>query len=398
MKKLRVVHIITRPDQDDSSENTESGLFLAGTESLESFLICGQCAQGNAGGQEFARVRTLPQLAPGTRPLQDIKTFFRLIALYKGLRPDIIHTHAPKAGILGRWAGWFYKRRCGHDVKLIHTPHGHRLYGYSGGFETALRLTAERLTALITDSFIALTRGEALESSRAGIGHPSQWTWIHAGVDTSRALRYLDIVSRAEARTIIRRRCGFERDAFVVGFCGRLTAVKGVPVLLEAFRRLYMRRGNCRLAVIGAGEEEAALKKLAEQLKIDDAVFFAGRQADPWRWLSACDVLAHPSLNEDSGRALIMAQALGVPPVSSSLGGIPDVVLDEMTGLLVPPKDADALYKALLRLENNPALVSRLGAAGTGWVMSPDDTRHPKFSVASMLEQHINHYRKVWRA
>lgn len=398
MKKLRVVHIITRVDWGGSAENTGASVFRADTETLESWLVCGPCGKDSPAPQNADRVRVIPTLTRSLSPIKDIKAFFGLLKAYEDLRPDIIHTHTSKAGILGRWAGWLYKRRCGRDVKIIHTPHGHVLYGYFGKMESALYLLAERLTAPITDSLIALTRGEARESSEAGIGHMMQWTWIHSGVDTSRAMRYLDVVSRAEAKTLVRQQCGFERDAFVTGFCGRLTAVKGVPHLLRAFRKLYMRRNNCRLLIIGTGEDEAALKDLAEQLKIDDAVHFAGYQEDPWGWIAACDVLAQPSLNEGMGRTLVMAQALGVPPVAFSVCGIPDVVIDGMTGLLVKPGDEEGLYRALLRLENGPGLVSKLGSAGTGWVMSPDDTRHPRFSEASMLEQLKEHYWRIWRA
>lgn len=267
---------------------------------------------------------------PGLRP----KIAYRLARLFRKWRIDIVHTHNTKpllyAGPAARLAG----------VRgVIHTRHGCR-YG-----STARQNLLFALAAHCADQVICVSDDSARLSRRDGID-PRIVKTIPNGVDLDRfAFRGPDPTGPAL-------------------FAGRLAPEKDVATLLLAARHVATVRPQFRLAIAGSGPSETELKELAIKLRIEDRVEFLGEVRDMPAQLSRASLFVLPSVTEGLPLTVLEAMACGLPVVATSVGGTPEAVDNDVSGLLVPSGDAAAMANALLRLHCDPDLARGMGLAG----------------------------------
>lgn len=361
----RVIHVITRLDRGGSAQNT---LLTALGHDRSRFLplvIAGlpepDDAQGGSAAtaantarldQTGVRWRILPLLTRPISPFRDLIVLAQLAALFRRERPAIVHTHTSKAGLLGRLAAWF----AGVPV-VVHTPHGHVFYGHFSRLASWWFLQLERLLARRTTWMIALTEAERDEHLARGVGRADRFAVVPSGIELARF--------REAGERCGRRPEGFDcpSDAIVVGSVGWLTPVKGHRILLEAAARIKQKWPRLHVVIVGGGPLRDELVRLARTRGLADAVRFLGMRDDVPDCLAGTDIYVQPSLNEGMGRALIEAMAAGRPVVASRTGGIPAIVEDRKTGLLVPPGDPGALAAAIAELIEHPELARALGQA-----------------------------------
>jgi len=373
---MKVLHLITRLDPGGSAENTLLTCYHLVENGWQATLAAGPGWTGEAANVGDARVPvlTIPALRRDPSPL-DVVALWQIFRLLRRERPAIIHTHSAKAGVLGRWAGWLAR-----VPVIVHTPHGHVLYGYARGLKNWIYLTAERLTAPITDCLVALSEGERRESAEAGIGRLGTWVVIPSGVDVD------EVSSRIERPP----------PPVVLGCVARLEHVKGVDVLVRAAGILAAQPASeIEIRVWGEGRDHEALRGLCEDVGAGALLRFVGTDQPVEEFLRSLDVYVQPSRNEGMGRALVLAQAVGLPVVASNVCGIPDVVRDGETGELVPPGDAQALAAAIGDMSADAARRKTFGAAARSWIMSTDETGFPRFSTAAMLWRIERLYREL---
>jgi glycosyltransferase involved in cell wall biosynthesis len=204
---------------------------------------------------------------------------------------------------------------------------------------------------------IALTEAERDEHLARGVGRADRFAVVPSGID---------LAQFREAGARVRRKpAGFDcpPDAIVIGSIGWLTPVKGHRVLLEAAASLRRQWPRLHVVIVGGGPLRDDLERMARRRGIAETVRFLGARTDVSDCLAGMDIYVQPSLNEGMGRALIEAMAAGRPVVASRVGGIPAVVEDRKTGLLVPPNDPEALARALDELLRKPDWAKELGAA-----------------------------------
>lgn len=351
----RVLHVITRLVVGGAQQNTlltAQGLRARGYE-VELAAGPETGPEGVLPVPEGIVFYAVPTLVREVRPLADLRALWDLYRLMRR-GYDVVHTHTSKAGVLGRLAA----RLAGIPV-VVHTPHGHVYHGYGDRLKSRAFLWIERLLAPRTDALVALTESEKLEHLQAGVGRPDQWTVIPSGVE----------LHRFQAGTPLRRQdLGLAEGSFVVGCVARLAPVKGVDQAVRAVARLHARGCPVHLVVVGDGPQRAELEGLARRLGVQGCVHFLGLRRDVPHLLPLFDVLVLPSRNEGMGRAAVEAQAAGIPVVASRVGGIPDVVADGETGLLVAPEDPEALARALATLATDPVRRTRMGKAAREWV------------------------------
>lgn len=167
-----------------------------------------------------------------------------------------------------------------------------------------------------------------------------------------------------ESVTELRERLGIAADDPVIGAVTRFHPVKGIRYLVDAFARLSRQYPRVRLILVGQGPEEERLHRQVRELGVEDRVIFAGFQRDVQRFVKLFSVSVVPSLEEGFGLVALESLALGVPVVASRLGGLPDVVAHEQTGLLVEPADPDAIAAAIARILSDRDLHRRMSEAG----------------------------------
>jgi glycosyltransferase involved in cell wall biosynthesis len=298
------------------------------------------------------KIITIPELVRDIQPRKDLKAFFALIDVFKKERPQLVHTHTSKAGLLGRWAAFFAKT----DI-IIHTPHGHVFWGYFNKWKTTCFIILERLSAVITDKIITLTDQEKKDHVRFKIAPDKKFTVIHSGVD---------LTAFSEVRinaAVMKNKLGIPPQAIVVGTAGRLTPIKGQRYLLEAAARISSPTGDLFFVFLGDGELAADLARMSSLLGIKKAMFLGWRQDIP-EVMSTFDIFVLPSLNEGMGKVLIEAMALGKPIVASNVGGIPDLVTHNHNGLLFPPANVEGLVNSMNILLHDPAKREEMGEKG----------------------------------
>lgn len=351
--RVRVLHVITRLVVGGAQENT-----LLTVEHLSRTRYDAVLASGPTSGPEGTLEGRLPSGIPFERipelvryphPVLDGVALWRLATLIRRLRPDIVHTHTTKAGILGRVAA-----RIARAPIVVHTPHGHAFHDYLNSVGSRALRQMERWLARRTNAIICLTEAERQDHIRLGIGPPEQFEVIHSGVDL---LRFGATPGDPLAK---RRELALPADGPLVGCVARLVPVKGVDYLLEATPHIRRRAPRATVVFVGDGPLRPALQRRAAQLNLNGAVVFLGLRDDVEQILPIFDVVVMPSLNEGMGKAVIEAMAAGRPVVGSAVSGIRDVIAHERTGLLVPPADPQALAGAVAACLSDPAMAASL--------------------------------------
>jgi glycosyltransferase involved in cell wall biosynthesis len=271
----------------------------------------------------------------------------RLARLLQAARPDIVHTHGYFASVIGRLAA----RRAGTPIILAHV---HSTY-----WEYKKRhIMIERKLSRFTHKIICCSQAvESFVTNTEKIAD-NKTIVIYNGVDEER-------FSPSKNSTSIRAEFGMDEEAAVVGTVSSLTPHKGHEYLIQAASLVLSTLPAARFLVVGDGPLRKKLEDQAKNLNIYPAVIFAGTRKDIPEILSLLDVFVLPShTREGLGIAIIEAMAVERPVVASDIGGIPEVVNDSDTGLLVPPGDPEALAKATNELLQNPARAKEMGKKG----------------------------------
>lgn len=359
-----VFHVITQMDGGGSARNTLLTVIGHDRDRFRVGLAYGRPAERSEAdavqlatdleGLQAAGVALfeVPCLIREVRLFQDARATLALWRVFRRERPDIVHTHTSKAGAIGRVAAWL-----AHVPIVIHTPHGHIFYGYYGRVMSRVIRLAERALARITDRIVTLTDRGAKEHVQYRIADPDKFVTIPSGISLS-AFRTV----RTDP-AMKRKQLGLPPEGPVIGTVGRLVPIKGHEWLLKAAPRVLAEFPHVTFVFLGEGPLLGWLQQLAGKLGIGGHVMFLGARQDVPECLAMFDVFVFPSLNEGMGRALVEAMAMGVPAVATNVGGIPDVVVDGETGLLVPPLDDAALADALLGLLRDPVRRQAYGQA-----------------------------------
>jgi glycosyltransferase involved in cell wall biosynthesis len=273
----------------------------------------------------------IPSLGRELRPAHDARTLLELVRVLRRIRPDVVHTHKSKAGVLGRLAAL----AAGAPVR-VHTFHGHVFHGYFSPAKTRLFLGIERTLARVTHKLIALSHGLVGElAGKYSIAPADKFTVVPLG---------LDLQPFASAQPgALRKMIGAADEDELIGIVGRMVPVKDHATVVEAARRLN--RPRARFVFIGGGELEPQVRAQAAGLRAD----FLGWQRDVHRLYPDLSALVLSSLNEGTPVALIEAMAAGIPVAGTRVGGVADVLRDGARGELAPPSDPAALAAAIER-------------------------------------------------
>lgn len=375
----KVIHIITRLDKGGSAENVILTCRKTNQDKYDNLLIYG--STGIPALSLNTPVLEIPYLLRNISPINDLRALVKIYFILRREKPDIVHTHSSKAGIIGRWAAWLYNltKSGKNKARIVHTAHGHVFYGY--GFsciKTRLFILLEQISAKISQKLIALTEGEKKESLSRGIGKIIQWEVVHSAVGIFKV--------DPKAKSRIREELNIPENATIVGTVARLEPVKGIQYFIEAVNELknISFLDPVFYLIVGDGSLYDKLTALASELKLDDRIIFAGMRDNVYEFLSAMDIYVQPSVNEGMGKTIVQAQAMGLPVIASRVQGIPDALVEGKTGLLVPPGNSKMLAQDILRLIQDKKLAVEMGRNGARWVNERVDN-HPRFSTERMI-------------
>lgn len=358
---------------------------------FQSWLIAGSVPKGEEGMDYLAHESGIePIYIPEmSRELsvKDIVSLYKIYREIKRIEPDIIHTHTAKAGAVGRVAGFLYRYLTfgallgkPRQLKVVHTFHGHVFHSYYGKFKTRVFIMIERLLARIaTDKIVVISDQQFEEIHKIfGIGRAEQFEIIPLGID----LRPFEMLSATKSTFRSEIEAG-ETD-LLIGFVGRLTEIKNVPMLLSAAQRLRP-NGNgahpkVRFLIVGEGHMRAALETQARDMGLDGQVSFLGSRTDVENIYKELDVVALTSLNEGTPLSLIEAMASGKIVISTSVGGVVDLLGEKRQqedgfavcerGIGTEPNSVDGFVNGLIYLANDVELRNEIGARARRFALS----------------------------
>ena len=293
----------------------------------------------------------------------DVIATATLAAHLADARPDVVHNHMFRAEIVGSKAAIALATAGHRRPFLISTVHSSRVR--SAEDQEQLR----RLTPSI-DRLVVVSRAIDQKVVDEGRGEANR-VLIYNGVDLER-------YGTQEPCCTLREEYGMEPDSPIVGVVGRLELEKGHPTLLEAWPLVLEQVPGAYLVIVGEGSRLDALHQTVLERGIERHVIFTGRRDDIPAITAALDVAVLPSYREAQGLTILEAMAMSRPVVASNVGGIPEMIEDGVTGLLVPPHDPPALAAAIVRLLTDHPLADLLARAG-------HDLVHDRFCVQLMV-------------
>jgi glycosyltransferase involved in cell wall biosynthesis len=373
---MRVTHVITRLIIGGAQENTvASVLGLRAKPGLEVRLLSGPtCGPEGSLEPRCAQTPGLLTVVPAlVRPMhvwKDVLALAQLTRIFRAQRPDLVHTHSSKAGILGRFAA----RRARVPV-IVHTIHGLSFGSFQGALANRTFRAAERHAARFTTHFVSVADAMTRQALASGIGRREQFTRIYSGFP-------LEPFMAAKNDALARRRWGLAANDFVVGKIARLVELKGHDDLFAAAPALVKQCPPMKFLLVGGGPGRDRLETRARSLGLQKHFVFTGLvpPADIPGLLGIMDALVHLSRREGLARALPQALAAARPVVAYDCDGASEVCVPGETGLLVPPGDLRGLTESLIRLAGEPALRERLGRRGQELVRE-------KFPVERMVDE-----------
>lgn len=314
--------------------------------------------------QQGVEAMAVPMNRRGS-PRQDFQSLLQLWRTVRRLRPDITNVGTPKAGLLGGIAAWLNRVPC-----RIYTLHGLRLET-TRGLQRMILMWCERVTCACADEVISVSKSLRERAIGLGIVAPEKIRVLGAGscngVDTERFALSAEVVKRASA---LRRELGFSSETLVLGFVGRLTRDKGIAELLRAFDILRGRLPDVRLLLVGDFEDDDPVPDWARRrIERDPQIRYTGFVNEVETYYHVMDVLTLPTYREGLGNAILEAHAAGKPVVATKTTGVVDVIVDGVTGILVPIGDAEALARACRTLLEDSRLAKEMGQAGRARVV-----------------------------
>jgi glycosyltransferase involved in cell wall biosynthesis len=385
---MKILRIIARLNVGGPARHVVWLTEALNDEEFETLLVAGTVPPGEEDMSYFAAEHgvTPHYISEMSRELsaKDIVAVWKIYREMRKFSPDVVHTHTAKAGTVGRTAAFAYKwftlgALIGkpRKVKIVHTFHGHVFHSYYGKLKTAIFLFIEKWLAFFaTDTIVVITDQQFKEiNGDFSIGRPSQFRVIPLGIDLS------EFRHGNDHRSSFRKEMGVGDDETLIAFVGRLTEIKNIPLFLKAAEICLSderKERPVRFVIIGAGHLREELDGEAARLGIHDKVIFAGNRNDTPKIYSALDVICLTSLNEGTPLSLIEAMAAGTPIVSTSVGGVVDLlgsVIQEINGYSICERgisavsgDAEGMANGIRRCTADRDLGMKLAAAGREFV------------------------------
>ena len=362
---------------------------LGGTGRVVPALARAQSLAGAAVGFAYSRTRaddgflrqlaTLPadgvecfecQMWRNPLPWRDVQSAGALIQIVKQFRPDILHLHASKAGMLGRLLYGFRRRPL-----VVYQPHGFS-YLRRGPMYSMLYRTAEVATARLVDVCLVVSSAERDAATHGPLGWPTQMEVVPNIVEITPA-------DAARAREI-RKALGVKDGERIALYLGRLAAGKRIDDLIRAVQQVRAAGHRWHAVIAGEGALRRPLEELARGNGLGEFIHFGGFQQETQNWIAAADCLVHPSSFEAFGVAVAEAMMVGRAVIASDIPSMRELIEPGVTGVLYPCGNVTELGNRLIALSTDPALIVRMGRAGL--------ERSDRFSAKPVAAAHIAVY------
>lgn len=366
-EKIKVVHIITLLELGGAQQNTLFTVTHLDREKFEVVLICGPggVLDEEAGKILNLKIYFLEKMVRSVQPWKDIVCLWQLIQILKKEKPQIVHTHSSKAGILGRLAARWVK-----VSTIIHTIHGFGFNPYQTIFSRSLFIFLEKWIAKITNVLIAVSENNIQQGLDLGIGIANQYRLIRSGVDIQ------EIRKRAKNSDPItmKKELGIPQEKKIVLMVAPFKIQKNPTAFVQCAQRVIPLFPEVRFLLVGDGELRKSLELLVEKgsiritrsqnvtqnLELKSHIQFLGWRRDIPEILSMTDLFVLTSLWEGLPRAAVEALVIGKPVVAFAIDGLKEIIKNGENGFLVPPNSLDELSERIVQILRDENLAKKL--------------------------------------
>ena len=374
-RKVRVLRIIARMNVGGPAVQVSGLMRGFDQEAFEQALLTGFCAADEADYLEKVAVDVeairIDGLGRSIKPRADLTALFAIIKEIRRFKPDVIHTHTAKAGVVGRIASIL----SGHKSIRVHTFHGHLLHGYFGTAKTNLVILIEKLLALFTDQLLAVGKQVQDDLIEVGIGNSKKFAVMPPGLQ----------LANAPTKLAARIELGIEQNEIYCAFIGRITQIKRPDRFLDVASQAQADNVKVHFIVAGAGEK---LQYCQDRVATENLpVTFLGWREDIETVLAAADFVILTSDNEGTPLSLIQAGMVGIPVVATNVGSINEIVVNGQTGFLTD-LSVEQLAQAVAKLASNSDLRAKMGAAGKEYTLA-------RYGVERLVKDHQDLYLRL---
>jgi len=368
---MRIVHVITRLIIGGAQENTLLSCEGQHDRGHDVTLITGPPIGPEGSLMERAqrngyRVEVVSEMLRSILPAKDFRTYRTLTKRLAELRPDVVHTHSSKAGILGRWAA-----RRANVPAIVHTIHGLAFTASTSAMINSVYRMLERQTAPITTKIVCVADAMRDQSLAARIGKRDQYVTVYSGMETA------PFINPPVSREAVRARLGLAPQHVAIGTIARLFHLKGHDDLLDAAPQLCRRFPNLRFLWVGDGLLRGEFESRIARMNLRDRFILTGLVPPEQipELAGAMDVLVHPSRREGLARAIVQGQLAGAPAIAYAIDGNREGMIDGETGILVPPFDQPRLTEAVAALASDDERRHEMGRAGRAFALGRFDAK-----------------------
>ena len=363
-KKIKLLHVITHLPIGGAQDNTLYTVELLDKDKYDISLCCNLSGElvNRAKKIKHVKIYDIPNLLREVSIVNDIRAFLSLYSLIKKENFTIIHTHSSKAGFLGRIAAMLNKTPI-----VIHTIHGFAFHDYMNSFKKNIFIYLEKLSAKWTHGLITVSNLNKKKVVDLGIAPIEKLKNIYSGIDLS--------LFTNEKNDEFRKELKLDSSHLLLGSVGRLSHQKDPITMIEAFCIVSKRFSNAHLTLVGDGELHDEILIKIDQLQLTGKVHLTGNKNDPWKIYHSLDLFIMSSIYEGLGRSITEALSCGVPVVCTSVEGVPEIVRDNETGILVPPKDPGALAIGIIKSLNDIDNARKMAEEGRKFVNENFDVK-----------------------
>lgn len=372
---MKIVHIITRLIVGGAQENTLLSCEGQHAHGHDVTLITGPALGPEGSLMERARlagyrVMEVDAMRRAIGPIKDIASYRSLVKILRELKPDVVHTHSSKAGIMGRWAA----HRAGVPV-IIHTIHGLAFTASTHRLVNSVYRYAERVTAPISTRIVCVADAMGEQSLAGRVGKLGQYITIYSGMETAAFLH------PPVPREQVRQSLGIAPDDIIVGTIARLFQLKGHDDLIAIAPELCQQFPRLRFMWVGDGLLRPQLMQKIREMNLESRFILTGL-VPPSRipeLVNAMDIVVHPSRREGLARALAQGSLASRPVITYDIDGNREAMIPNRTGFLLHPFDISALRDALALLLRSPGKRDEMGREGQRFVLE-------RFDAARMVD------------
>jgi glycosyltransferase involved in cell wall biosynthesis len=328
-------------------------------------------------GKRGIPLTIIPELVRELNPSRDILALKKMIVFFKKEKPQIVHTHSSKAGIIGRWAA----KIAGVPI-IIHTVHGWGHHGYQNLLKKKLYIFLERITVKITDRLIVVSDLNAAKGLKDKIGREKKYITIHSSINLD------DYRDNSFDVSALKKNLGLNPEALVVGTVGRFSPQKNPLDFVKVAAIVKKKIPGSQFVFIGDGPMRATAENLIHDLDLSKDIIMPGLRNDIPAMLRCMDVFILTSLWEGLPRVIPQAMAAGLPVVANAVDGVCEVIKDGENGFTIPPENVSLMAEKVIELLLNKALRHEIGLKGK-------ETAENEFCLREMIDKIENLYESL---